>query len=58
MLPAFKEFEMHSCSKKGAKKWLCEMCGYLHTGDEPPAVCPVCGAGPEKFKPLETPTLD
>lgn len=31
------------------KKWQCEVCGYIHEGPEPPGVCPVCGAGPEKF---------
>ena len=32
------------------KKYVCAICGYVHTGDEPPAVCPVCGAGADKFK--------
>ncbi|MGA7277533.1 MAG: DUF2231 domain-containing protein [Desulfocapsaceae bacterium] len=32
------------------KKWECTICGYIHEGDEPPEVCPVCGAGPEYFK--------
>lgn len=41
--------------RQSAKKWLCEMCGYVHFGDEPPAVCPVCGVGPEKFMPIEPP---
>ena len=31
------------------KKYVCAICGYVHTGDEPPAVCPVCGAGADKF---------
>ncbi len=31
------------------KTWTCEVCGYLHTGAEPPAECPVCGAGKEQF---------
>src|SRR5665647_1087046 len=26
------------------KKWKCTVCGYIHQGDEPPAVCPICGA--------------
>lgn len=33
------------------KKWVCRVCGYVHIGDEPPAVCPVCGVGPEEFEP-------
>ena len=32
------------------KKYVCLICGYVHNGDEPPAVCPFCGAGADKFK--------
>jgi len=32
------------------KKWVCSVCGYVHTGDEPPAVCPQCKAPGSKFK--------
>ena len=32
------------------KKWVCTVCGYVHTGDQPPAECPVCKAPPAKFK--------
>ena len=31
------------------RKWRCTVCGYIHLGPEPPAVCPVCGAGREAF---------
>ncbi len=31
------------------KKWKCLVCGYVHTGDEPPEKCPVCGADRSKF---------
>ena len=31
------------------KKWRCTVCGYIHTGDEPPEKCPVCGADRSKF---------
>ena len=31
------------------KKWRCSVCGYVHTGDEPPEKCPVCGADRSKF---------
>ncbi len=34
------------------KKWECTVCGYIHEGDAPPDVCPVCGAGAEYFKEL------
>lgn len=31
------------------KKWVCSICGYVHEGDTPPAVCPLCKAPAEKF---------
>ncbi len=31
------------------KKWKCEVCGYIHTGDSAPDVCPVCAADKSKF---------
>jgi hypothetical protein len=31
------------------KKWKCLICGYIHTGDEPPEKCPVCGAPKSQF---------
>ena len=31
-------------------KWICEVCGYVHEGDEPPEKCPVCHAHFRKFK--------
>lgn len=35
------------------QKWKCTVCGYIHSGDEPPDVCPVCGADRSKFVPIE-----
>lgn len=32
------------------KQWKCTVCGYIHTGDEPPEFCPVCGAAAENFE--------
>ncbi len=31
------------------KKFVCSVCGYVHSGDEAPEKCPVCGAGKDKF---------
>ncbi len=31
------------------KKFKCTVCGYVHTGEEPPEKCPVCGAPAAKF---------
>jgi ferredoxin-thioredoxin reductase catalytic subunit len=32
------------------KKWKCEVCGYEHSGSEPPGRCSKCGAPKEMFK--------
>lgn len=31
------------------KKWRCRVCGYVHVGERPPEVCPVCGAPASEF---------
>ena len=31
------------------KKFVCGVCGYVHTGNNPPDKCPQCGASKEKF---------
>ena len=30
-------------------KWVCEVCGYVHEGEAPPAACPQCSAPASKF---------
>jgi rubredoxin len=30
-------------------EWACAICGYIHEGEEPPSMCPVCGAPAAKF---------
>jgi hypothetical protein len=35
--------------EKDMKKWRCTVCNYIHTGDAPPDICPVCGADKTKF---------
>lgn len=37
----------------GDQQWQCIICGYIHTGPEPPEICPVCGADRSKFVLLE-----
>ncbi len=32
------------------KIWRCVVCGYLHTGDSPPATCPICHADASQFE--------
>ena len=34
----------------GASRWICSVCGYVHTGEEPPEKCPVCGQPASVFK--------
>lgn len=33
--------------------WICLVCGYVHHGDSPPEVCPICGAPETDFEPHE-----
>lgn len=34
-------------------KWQCSVCGYTHTGEQPPARCPRCGAVQKHFHIIE-----
>ena len=34
-------------------KWVCQVCGYVHEGDQPPEKCPVCNAPASKFQKQE-----
>jgi rubrerythrin len=43
-----KEFTM--------KQWVCKVCGYVYTGDNPPENCPQCGASQDKFEEKEADT--
>ena len=31
------------------KKWVCQVCGYVYEGENPPAQCPQCKAPASKF---------
>ena len=35
------------------KKWVCQVCGYIYEGENPPEECPVCHVGAEKFEELK-----
>tara|TARA_B100000315_G_scaffold150307_1_gene138996 strand:+ start:3727 stop:5142 length:1416 start_codon:yes stop_codon:yes gene_type:complete len=39
--------------EKIMKKYICTICGYVHEGDGPPDVCPVCKASSDNFKEVE-----
>ncbi len=41
-----------------ASIWRCTVCGYIHKGDTPPDVCPVCGASSSDFEPFSDPILE
>jgi flavin reductase (DIM6/NTAB) family NADH-FMN oxidoreductase RutF len=32
------------------KRWRCDVCGYIHTGENPPEVCPICGVDASHFE--------
>ena len=32
-------------------RYKCQVCGYLHSGAQPPNACPVCGVGTDRFEP-------
>ncbi|MBO5690846.1 MAG: rubrerythrin family protein [Spirochaetaceae bacterium] len=40
----------HETPSDSTTTWVCTVCGYVHTGSEPPDKCPKCGAPKEKFK--------
>jgi PAS domain S-box-containing protein len=31
------------------KRWKCTICGYVHVGNDPPEICPICGSDSSKF---------
>ena len=35
------------------KKFVCTICVYIHNGDTPPEICPICKATSDKFKEIE-----
>jgi len=39
-----------SAEPTSSVQWECTVCGYLHTGAEPPDPCPICGVEPDLFE--------
>lgn len=35
------------------KKFVCTVCGYIHEGDAPPEICPICKVGSDKFEEIK-----
>ena len=44
-----KEIEVEEKETSTETKWVCPLCGYVHTGEEPPEKCPLCGAPKDVF---------
>ena len=44
-----KEIEVEGAETSTDTKWVCPLCGYVHTGEEPPEKCPLCGAPKDVF---------
>lgn len=40
------------------KTFVCSVCGYIHTGDSAPEVCPLCKVGADKFNELANEALN
>ncbi len=38
---------------RAVKRWRCTVCGYVHTGEEPPDKCPICNAPKEMFEEID-----
>ncbi len=36
-----------------SQRWRCIICGYIHVGDEPPYVCPICNAPRKMFERID-----
>ncbi|MBQ8263389.1 MAG: flavin reductase, partial [Oscillospiraceae bacterium] len=50
------EIKINNKNEKGdttMKKFVCKVCGYVHTGDSAPAECPVCHVGAHMFEEVQ-----
>ncbi len=45
--------EMKKTSLQKSKSWKCSVCGYIHTGDEPPEKCPQCSSSSKEYSELK-----
>ena len=53
--PTYIPEDEEKAESKSNVKYVCTVCGYVYEGDPLPKdyKCPICGAGPEKFKRVE-----
>jgi rubrerythrin len=50
-LALLKNIKDGTVFKKAKKvRWKCEVCGYIHEGEEPPHTCPACGHSHEYYE--------
>ena len=57
ILALTKELPIPEDPGAGQVKWICSVCGYVHTGNQPPEQCPVCKQPASVFRLLSgTPT--
>ena len=45
--------EAKEVTEENKTKWVCEICGHVHYGDNPPDTCPLCGGPSKMFKKAE-----
>lgn len=45
--------EAKEVTEENKTKWVCEICGHVHYGDNPPDTCPLCGVPSKMFKKVE-----
>lgn len=45
--------EMKKISLQKSKTWKCSVCGYIHTGNEPPEECPQCSSSFKEYSELK-----
>ncbi len=43
------EIDQGEKTATSVRRWKCTICNYIHDGDEPPEICPVCGADKSVF---------
>ena len=48
-----KDELIHLKKQAGQTSWKCTICGYIHTGDNPPEKCPLCGVPADMFVKVE-----
>ena len=41
--------EAENLNETNQTKWVCQICGHIHYGDEAPDKCPICGVTKENF---------